>query len=293
MATPRTLTLLNPQTGETQIVPVVNRTIPATAFSKFKIDQTTPSPLEQGDTVPIRLYDPGFKNTAVCKSKISFVDGETGKLYYRGYDVEELVERSSYLEVSFLLIFGELPDQAALKEWTYNVMHHTFVHAQLERQMAVLRYDSHPMAMLIASIASLSTFHPEANPALAGDTMYMKPRPAPGTAPSEDDAATSNNAEKHRNRAIYRMLGKIPTIASHAYRHRQGRPFNTPMNSNNYCENLLYMMDNLNQADYKPNPTLVGILDKLFILLAGKWGLCRAWYQLLNINDAAFSFVRR
>ncbi|KAI8915627.1 citrate synthase-like protein [Gorgonomyces haynaldii] len=251
--------------SQEQQVPITNQSIPATAFSKFRVPQTTP-PGDKGDTVPLRLFDPGFKNTAVCKSKISYVDVETGKLYYRGYDVEELVERSSYLEVAYLLVHGQLPTQKEFQQWVYDVMHHTYLHSHLEAQMTKFRYDAHPMVMTIATIASLSTFHPEANPAVVGDTLYLKQK--------DGDPKQHQRAENARHKAVLRMIGKVPTIVANAYRHRQGRSFNPPMATNNYCENLLYMMDRLNEEDYRPNSRLVSILDKLFIILAENGSNC-------------------
>ncbi|KAJ3312213.1 hypothetical protein HDU76_002945 [Blyttiomyces sp. JEL0837] len=250
--------------------------IPASAFTALRITPTTPPRATPGDTVPVRLYDPGFKNTVVCRSKVSMVDGERGKLYYRGYDVETLCEKSSFLEVAFLLIYGELPSKTELADWTRAIMHHTYLHTELEKQMMTFRYDAHPMGTLIATIASLSTFHPEANPALQGDSFYMKPKPGPGkTELSPEEAIKAKKAQDARNKAIFRMLGKVPTIAANAYRNRIGRSYNHPMpNCNSYAENFLYMLDKDNEPDYKPDPRLVTILDKMFILLAEHGSNC-------------------
>jgi citrate synthase len=224
----------------------------------------TPSlvPASMFAKLPLRLYDPGFRNTAVCFSKISNTDND--KLLYRGYNVEELVDKSSFLEVSYLLIYGSLPSHNQYREYVYNVLHHTYLHSELEHQMSAFRYDSHPMAMLISSIASLSTFHPEANPAVNGENMYLY----------QKDSAQNSSVFNSRQKAIFRMLGKIPTIAANAFRLRQGRSFNPPMPTNNYCENILYMMDKMNDLDYRPNPQLVRILDKLFIILAENQSTC-------------------
>ncbi|KAJ3368554.1 hypothetical protein HDU91_000466 [Kappamyces sp. JEL0680] len=142
------LTVTDPETNMVQKIPVTNGVVPATAFSKFKILQTTPPPQNEGDTVPIRLYDPGFKtraDTAVCNSSISHIDGAAGKLYYRGYDIEELFVKSSFLEVSYLLIWGHLPNLQELDDWRGNIMRHTFLHSSIEKQMETFRYDAHPM----------------------------------------------------------------------------------------------------------------------------------------------------
>lgn len=143
------------------------------------------------------------------------------------FDVEELVERSSYLEVSFLLIYGHLPNevpltlrQPALQEWTRNVMGHTYLHSQMERQMSTFRYDSHPMGSLIAITSSLSTFHPDANPSIVNHGMYMKQKL--GDSPTPEQIADNIETERQRNKVIYRSLGKIATIAANVYRHRQG-----------------------------------------------------------------------
>ncbi|EGF79734.1 hypothetical protein BATDEDRAFT_35262 [Batrachochytrium dendrobatidis JAM81] len=278
------LSITDSVSGTTIDVPIgVNNTIAATAFTQFKIPQTCPLPdtppnanTADESKVPLRLYDPGFKNTAVCKTTISSVDGENGKLYYRGYDVEELVEKSDFLEVAYLLIYGDLPaTQQVFDAWSKSVMHHTYLHTELANQMRTFRFDAHPMGMVIATVASLSTFHPEANPALKGDSLYMKPKIAAGKNPTAEEAELIKSAETARSRAIYRILGKIPTIAANAYRHRLGRPYNAPMfNGNDYCENILYMMDRLNEPDYHPDPRLVKILNKVFILLAENGSNC-------------------
>lgn len=163
----------------------------------------------------------------------------------------------------------------------YQVLNHTYIHTELECQMKTFRYDSHPMGMFLATMASLSTFHPEANPALKGVDMYM-PIKLAGKEPTTEEAARIKIMRGTRDRAIFRMLGKASTIAANTYRHRigkrhcktlkrVGRPYNNPMPAcTNYAENVLYMMDKLNEPDYKPDPRLVRILDKMFILLAGK-----------------------
>lgn len=271
------LTLTNPNTNQTIEVPIDNQqdTIPARAFEAIRLAPTTAAAASSSDSVPLRLYDPGFKNTTVCKTSISLVDGQQGKLFYRGYDVEELVEKSNFLEVAYLLIYGELPTRKEFDQWNYNVLHHTYIHTELERQMLTFRYDAHPMGMLISTIASLSTFHPEANPALQGEGLYALPKPSSRDQDGETGAAAAATQEQqnswdNRNRHIFRMLGKVATIAANTYRHRIGRPYNHPMpNCNQYCENMLYMMDKLNEPNYVPNDKMVEILDKLFIVLAG------------------------
>ncbi|KAJ3077097.1 hypothetical protein HDU98_008532 [Podochytrium sp. JEL0797] len=261
------LTVKDVTTGATIQIPInaEHKTIPSSAFTALKLTQTTPLPTEPQQT-PLRIYDPGFKNTVVCKSKISQVD-ETD-LRYRGYSVDDLVENSTFLEVAYLL--GELEHSlrgTQNDEWTNAIMQHTYLHAELEKQMTTFRYDAHPMGMLIASVASLSTFHPEANPALSGDAMYMKPKGG--------DVKQISKVEVNRNKAIFRILGKVPTMAAYAYRNRIGRTYNDPMpNCTSYAENFLYMIDKLNEPDYVPNPKIVKILDKMFILLAEHGSNC-------------------
>jgi citrate synthase len=222
--------------------------VEANLFSKnLYLAQTIPKPETLGDKVPLRLYDPGYKNTAVCKTKIY------SDYRIRGYAIEELFEKSSFLEVAFLLIYGKLPGKEDLSTWCESVMTHTYLHHGMEKQMETFRYDSHPMAMLIATISSLSTFTPDANPAIQAQDMYM---------------ASNSSHLANRNKLIFRALGKVPTIAANVYRHRIGRIYNHPMpNSLSYCENLLFMMDKLNEINYTPDPRLVKILDKMFILL--------------------------
>ncbi|KAJ3154556.1 hypothetical protein HDU86_004685 [Geranomyces michiganensis] len=275
------LTVKDLRTGLTVKVPidVTTATIPGTAFSQLKITPTTPPPEDPGDKVPIRLYDPGLRNTTVSRSKVSLSvfnkETNSSRLLYRGYDVEELVEKSNYLEVAFLLIYGELPTAQEYEHWADAVMTHTYIHSDLEKQMTTFRHDAHPHGMLISTIASLSTFHPESNPCLKGSGMYMLPKAAPGKALSEEDEATAKEVRGSRNRITFRMLGKIPTIAANVYRHRLGRAYNHPMpNTMDYAENILYMMDKLNEQDYKPDPRLVKILNTMFILLAEQGSNC-------------------
>eukprot|EP00761_Pharyngomonas_kirbyi_P012051 gb/GECH01012078.1/.p1 GENE.gb/GECH01012078.1/~~gb/GECH01012078.1/.p1 ORF type:complete len:488 (+),score=120.62 gb/GECH01012078.1/:1-1464(+) len=196
----------------------------------------------------VMAFDPGFMNTAVVRSKITYIDGENGILRYRGYAIEDLVENSTFLEVAFLLIYGELPSEKQYEDWTNRIMRHTFLHENLIQLMKTFRYDAHPMGMLISSVSALSTFYEEANPALRGAGIY--------------------NDDSVRNKQIFRILGKLPTIAAISFRHRIGRPYNNPVNHLSYTENFLYMMDRLSETDYKPHPKLARALDILFIIHA-------------------------
>ena len=178
----------------------------------------------------------------------SYIDGDKGILRYRGYDIDDLAENSSFLEVSYLLIFGELPTEEQLQKWTTRVLRHTFIHENMLDYLKSFRYDAHPMGMLVSSIAAMSTFHPEASTALQGDDIY------------DDEAMV--------NKQIFRSLGKIPTLAACAYRHRIGRGYNYPSNDLGYTENFIYMMDRLSETDYSPHPQLARALDVIFILHA-------------------------
>eukprot|EP01119_Soliformovum_irregulare_P007275 TRINITY_DN19679_c0_g1_i1.p1 TRINITY_DN19679_c0_g1~~TRINITY_DN19679_c0_g1_i1.p1 ORF type:complete len:490 (-),score=136.98 TRINITY_DN19679_c0_g1_i1:64-1323(-) len=196
----------------------------------------------------LRLYDPAYLNTAMATSRICYIDGDKGVLTYRGYPIEELAEKSSFLEVAFLLINGNLPNRKQLDEWSHKIMTHTYIHENLTSLMKNFRYDAHPMGMLISSIAAMSTFYPEANAALSGQDIYK--------------------SVTLRNKQMYRIIGKLPTIAACAYRHRIGRPYTQPRSDLGYTENFLYMMDHLGESDFKPHPKLVRALDVLFILHA-------------------------
>lgn len=196
-----------------------------------------------------RLFDPGFQNTAAVKSAICFIDGDAGILEYRGYPIEELAEKSTFLEVAYLLLYGELPSKPELEDWREKVMKHTFLNNKMSDLMGSFNYDAHPMGMFISSMAALSTFHADANPALRGEDLYK------------------DNPELI-NKQIVRIMGKASTIAAAAYRHRVGRPFNYPQNNLDYTENFMYMLDRLTETKYSSNPKLVKALDIMFILHA-------------------------
>ena len=230
--TENTLTITDNRTGRTYEIPVQNDTIRALDLRQIRVHE---------DDFGMMSYDPAYTNTASCSSRITLVDGDKGVLRYRGYPIEQLAERSSFLEVAYLLIYGELPDAAQLEHWVERVMHHTFVHENLAKLMQSFRYDAHPMGMLIGTIAAMSTLH----------------------ADSKDV-----HDEKSRQKQIWRILGKLPTVAAFAYRRRIGRPYNYPDSSLAYTANLLYMMDYMNQSDYQVNPVRAKALDVLFILHA-------------------------
>eukprot|EP01133_Synstelium_polycarpum_P017373 gene17373-20727_t len=234
-----TLTVTDNRTGKQYNIPIKDGTISALPFREVS---------EVAGDNGLMVYDPAFQNTAVVTSSITYIDGDKGILRYRGYPIEELAERSTFLEVAYLLINGSLPNKAQLDGWSHRIMTHTFLHENLVGMMKTFRYDAHPMGMLISTVAALGTFYPEANPALAGQDIFK--------------------SENVRNKQIFRIIGKLPTIAACAWRHRIGRPYNTPVNHLGYTENFLYMLDKLSEQDYKPNPVLCRALEILFILHA-------------------------
>ncbi|MEZ4683840.1 MAG: citrate synthase [Caldilineaceae bacterium] len=227
-----TLTVTDNRTGKSYELPIEHDTINAIDLRQIRVD-----PEDFG----MMTYDPGYGNTASCKSNITFIDGDKGILRYRGYPIEQLAEKSNFLEVAYLLIYGELPDKETAAAWEHKVCHHTFVHENLTRLMQSFRYDAHPMGMLISAIAFMSTLHKEAK--------------------NVEDKAT-------RDKQILRILGKLPTVAAFAYRHRIGRPYNYPNSDLSYTANFLYMLDYMNQSHYEVNPVLAKALDVLFILHA-------------------------
>ena len=186
-------------------------------------------------------FDPGFVSTASCESKITFIDGEKGLLYYRGYPIEQLAEKSDYLEVCYLLIYGELPNAAQKKQFVDTVTKHTMVHEQLTWFFRGFRRDAHPMAMMVGVVGALSAFY-------------------------QDSLEIAD--PEHRKVAIYRLISKIPTIAAMCYRYSNGLPFNFPRNDLSYAANFMHMMFATPCEKYEPNPVLVRALDRIFTLHA-------------------------
>jgi len=226
------LTVTDNRTGQTFELPITHGAINAMDLRQMKVSD---------DDFGLMSYDPAYLNTASCKSEITFIDGAEGILRYRGYPIEQLAEKSNYLEVANLLLYGELPDKDELAYWNNRIMRHTYIHENMAQMIKSFRYDAHPMAILISSLAALSTFHPEAK--------------------NFDDPQI-------RQKQIWRILGKLPTIAAFAYRVRIGRPFNYPDSTRGYTENFLYMLDYMQQREYEVNPVLARALDILFILHA-------------------------
>ena len=234
------LTITDNRTGKSYEVPITDDTIRALDLRQIKVNA--------GD-FGMMSYDPAFNNTALCRSKITFIDGDVGILRYRGYPIEELAEHSTYLETAYLILRGELPTKKQLDDWTYHVTHHTFVHESIKKFLDGFHYDAHPMGMLISSVAALSTFYPEARDIF--------------------------NAES-RQKQTWRLIGKMPTLAAFAYRHSLGMPYAYPDNDLTYPGNFLNMLFKTTELKYKPNPALERALDVLFILHADHEQNCSA-----------------
>jgi citrate synthase len=227
-----TLTITDNRTGRTYEVPIEDGTIRALALREIKVED---------DDFGLMTYDPAYMNTASCRSAITYIDGDAGILEYRGYPIEQLAEQSTYLEVAYLLVHGELPDQAQLDEWTHEITIHTFVHENVKKFMEGYRYDAHPMGMLCSSVGALSTFYPDASQIKDDEIRYMQ---------------------------VVRLIAKMPTLAAFAYRHNMGQPYVYPDNDLRYPGNFLNMLYKMTELKYQPDPRLERALDILFILHA-------------------------
>jgi citrate synthase len=227
-----TLTITDNRTNKTYTVPVENGTIRAMDLRQVK---TGP------DDFGLMTYDPAFMNTASCKSSITYIDGDKGILRYRGYPIEVLAERCTFLEVAYLLMFGELPTEKELKQWIYDVTHHTMLHESTKKFMEGFRYDAHPMAMFVSTVAALSSIYPDARQVLDAQNRMLQ---------------------------TMRLIGKVPSIAAMSYRHNEGLPYVYPDNDLNYTENFMNMLWKKVEPKYVANPTLSRALDILFILHA-------------------------
>ena len=229
---PDTLSITDNRTGKTYELPIVDETIRAVELRQIK---TAP------DDFGLMPYDPAYMNTASCKSRITFIDGDLGILRYRGYPIDQLAEHTSYLETAYLIYHGELPTPAQLDAWTQEVTRHILVPEGLTRLMEGFRHDAHPMGMFVSSVAALGTYYPEAR--------------------HIGDAAT-------RRKQILRMVAKVPALAAFAFRYRRSLPFVYPDQELSYSGNFLSMLFRRTEAKYKPNPVLERALDVLFILHA-------------------------
>ena len=227
-----TLSVTDNRTGQQYELPITDGTIRSIDLRQIRTD---------ADDFGLMTYDPAFMNTASCRSAVTFIDGDKGILEYRGYPIEQLAEQSSYLEVAYLLIHGELPTQPQLDAWTHEITIHTFVHENVKEFIQGFRYDAHPMGMLLASVGALSTFYPEANQIKNAQLRYEQ---------------------------IIRLLAKMPTLAAFAYRHNRGMPYVYPDNDLSYAGNFLGMLFKIAELKYQPDPRIEKALDVLFILHA-------------------------
>jgi citrate synthase len=226
------LTVTDNRTGKTYEVPIEDGTVRAMAFREMKVSE---------DDFGLMTYDPAYTNTASTRSSVTYIDGDKGILEYRGYPIEQLAEKSSYLEVAYLLIHGALPTQKQLDDWTEEITVHTFVHENVKKFMEGFRYDAHPMGMLCGSVGALSTFYPNANEIKDPENRHIQ---------------------------TVRLIAKMPTLAAFAYRHTQGQPYVYPDNDLSYSGNFLNMMYKMTELKYEPDPRLERALDVLFILHA-------------------------
>jgi citrate synthase len=227
-----TLTVTDNRTGKQYDIPIENDTIRAMDLRQIKVAE---------DDFGLMTYDPAFMNTASCKSRITFIDGDKGILEYRGYPIDQLAEKSTYLEVAYLLLNGVLPTESQLKEWTRNITYHTFINENIKKVMDGFHYNAHPMGMFEATLGALSTFYPDAKDIFERDCRWKQ---------------------------IYRLIAKVPTIAAFAYRHRIGMQYAYPDNDLSYEGNFLNMMFKTTELKYEPNPILERALTVLFILHA-------------------------
>jgi citrate synthase len=235
-----TLTVIDNRTGKRYEFPIEHGAIRAADLRQIKTGD---------DDFGLMSYDPAFMNTASCKSRITFIDGDRGILEYRGYPIEQLAEQSTYLETAYLLLHGELPTAPQLTEWVHHVTHHTMIHESIKKFLEGFRYDAHPMGMLVGTVGALSTFYPNAK-------HIMDPR--------------------SREVQIHRLIAKMPTLAAFAYRHSLGMPYAYPDNDLSYTGNFLNMLFKTTEVKHAPDPVLERALDVLFILHADHEQNCSA-----------------
>ncbi|MBE7324938.1 citrate synthase [Nocardioides sp. Y6] len=226
------LTVRDNRTGVEYEIAITDNTIAAKDLGQIRVKEDEPG---------LATYDPGFVNTASCRSAVTFIDGDKGILEYRGYPIEQLAEKSTFLEVAYLLIHGELPTKEQYESWVHEITYHTFVHENVKEFVQGFRYDAHPMGMLMASVGALSTFYPEAVNISDPDNRHMQ---------------------------MVRMIAKMPTLGAWSFRHAQGKPFIYPDNALSYTENFLSMLFKMSEPKYGADPRLAKALDVLLILHA-------------------------
>jgi citrate synthase len=227
-----TLTVTDNRTGQTYELPVERGAIRAMDLRDIKVDD---------DDFGLVAYDPGFKNTANCRSEVTYIDGAKGILRYRGYSIEQLAENSTFLEVAYLLIYGELPTEQQYDQWVHEITHHTFIHENIKKFIDGFHHDAHPMGILVSTVGALSTFYPEAK--------------------GIEDPETRHNQ-------MVRLIAKFPTLAAFAYRHSIGMRYAYPDNDLSFAGNFLNMMWKTTELKYEPDPVLAKALDVLLILHA-------------------------
>jgi citrate synthase len=227
-----TLTITDNRTGKSYDVPIKEGTIRATDLRQIKVT---------AEEFGMMTYDPAFMNTAACRSAITFIDGDKGILEYRGYPIEQLAEKSSYLETAYLLLHGELPTKTQLEQWTFDITHHTILNEKLKLVLDAFRYNAHPMGKFISTISALGTMYPEAK------NIFD---------------------EECRQKQIQRIIAKVITIAAFGYRHMVGMPYSYPDNDLSYAGNFLNMMFKTTEVKYQPHPALEKAMDVLLILHA-------------------------
>jgi len=227
-----TLTITDNRTGKSYKIPITDSTIRAIDIRQIKVDP---------DEFGMMLYDPAFMNTASCRSRITFIDGEKGILRYRGYPIEQLAEHSTFIETAYLLLNGELPSQTELDDWNHELRQHSLLHENIKTFMDGFRYDAHPMGIFLSTVGALSTLFPEAK------QLFDLPT---------------------RRKQITRIIAKVPSIAAYAYRHSIGYPYVYPDADLSFTGNFLSMLYKRVEPRYQPNPVLERALDILFILHA-------------------------
>jgi citrate synthase len=227
-----TLSITDNRTGKTYEVPIQDGTIRATDLRQIKVT---------ADEFGMMTYDPAFMNTAACRSKITFIDGDKGVLEYRGYPIEQLAENSDFLETAYLILFGELPTSQQYERWSLEITLHTMLHTNIAKLMEGFRHDAHPMGMFLSTVGALSTFYPDAKDIFS---------------------------EASRRLQTIRLIAKAPSIAAYAFRHSIGRPYNQPDNDLSYAGNFLNLLFRMTELKYQPNPVLERALEVLFILHA-------------------------
>jgi citrate synthase len=232
MTTNDMLRVTDSRTGRSYDLPIVDGAIRATDLRQIKTSD---------DDFGLLSYDPAYQNTASCRSAITFIDGDQGILRYRGYPIEELARQSSFLDVSWLLLNGDLPDEKQSAAWAYQISHHTYVHENVKKFIDGFHHDAHPMGILVSTLAALSTFYPEAK--------------------AVHDRAC-------QDQQVIRLIAKMPTLAAFAYRHARGLPYAYPDDDLSYAGNFLNMMAKMTEPKYSPDPVLEHALDVLFMLHA-------------------------